>query len=470
MAEVRHPACWTRREFVSATALAAFWLMRLPAPARAEGGSPPAGRHALPWHNWSGQQACMPQGRLVPGSEAELAEQLPQVKSPIRPVGAGHSFNALVPTAGTLVSLDRLAGVVSDDPGRLRAEVWGGTRLRQLNRDLAARGQAAENLPDIDAQALAGALATATHGTGDRFGALPTQVTGLALVTASGEVMECDAGHHREVFQAARVSLGSLGLVTRVTLQNRSPYRLRERTWLQDLGEILAEADTLRAQNRHFQIWVPPNSDVALVITANETQDPVTPMAEEDSKLLRSVGRLYEWTHCLPVGGRLLYDTALRLLAGETERVGKSYDIFAHANAVRFNEMEYHLPAEAGPACLREILAAIRKHRPDISFPLEYRYVAEDDLWLSPFHGRESCSIAVHQYRGRDYRSYFALLEPIFWKYAGRPHWGKIHTLASDRLMSLYPRWQDFQGVREALDPEGRFLNAYLRKLLGVAA
>jgi FAD/FMN-containing dehydrogenase len=125
------------------------------------------------------------------------------------------------------------------------------------------------------------------------------------------------------------------------------------------------------------------------------------------------------------------------------------------------------VPAAAGPACLREILDTIRSRRIPVVFPIEYRYVRADDAWLSMFGARDGCSISIHQFHDLDYAPYFDAIEPIFWKYEGRPHWGKLHTLGSERLARLYPRWSDFQAVRRELDPRGRMLNDHLRYVLG---
>jgi FAD-linked oxidoreductase len=422
----------------------------------------------LPWRNWSGHQVCVPAGRLAPASEEELVVALRETPGPLRPGGAGHSFSPLVPSDGTLVFLDQLDGVIEVDPEALQAEVWAGTRLSALGPVLADHGQAEMNLPDIAYQTLGGAIATSTHGTGVELGSLSSYVVGLTLVTASGEVLRCDAGQNAQVFQAARTSLGALGVVTRVRLQNRAPYRLREQVEFVELEDALARLDDHRSRHRHFELMPFPNSSLTILISTDETDDLQVQLPPDDPGAADLLLRVFEVSQALPVGGEAMYDAVISAVAGPSERVGPSFSVLTHHRISRFNEMEYTVPAEAGPACLTEILNTIREREIPIAFPLEYRYVKRDDVWLSMFHERDGCSISVHQFADRDYAPYFDVVEPIFWKYEGRPHWGKLHSLGAEQLAALYPRWRDFLEVRRALDPEGRLLNSHLRHVLGV--
>ena len=422
----------------------------------------------LPWRNWAGNQACRPAARLAPTSEDALRAALAEA-GPVRPVGTGHSFSALVPSEGTLLASDFLNGVVASDAGRLQAEVWAGTRLHALGPLLEAEGQAMPNLPDIDYQTLGGAVATSTHGTGAQFGSLSSCVVGLTLATPSGELLGCDAQHHPEIFAAARTSLGALGVVTRLRLQNRPSYRLVETTRFEPLEDLLDDAPRRRDTIRNFELYGMPHSTLGIAIETREAAGDEEARGVEDPQaaaLLRELFRVVGW---LPGVGDALYDRLLRMNTAdaETVRVGASYQVLTHPRLLRFREMEYTVPADAGPACLREILRTIRERGIPVVFPIEYRYVKRDDVWLSMFHERDGCSISVHQYADQDHGAYFAEIEPIFWKHEGRPHWGKLHTLDGARLAALYPRWRDFQEVRRALDPRGRLLNAHLRTILG---
>lgn len=432
----------------------------------------PASAPVLPWRNWSGAQSCLPLQRLAPQNLDELVQVLRQAPSKIRPVGSGHSFSALVPTDGTLLSLSHFSGLLGHDAQTLQAEFGGGTPMAQMGAPLQAVGQALVNMADIDYQTLAGAIATSTHGTGIGFGSYSAQVCGLQLVSAAGEVLDCSRERNPELFDAARVSLGALGVVTRVRLQNRAAYRLRERQWLARTEELLEDVDNLKRANQHWEMLVVTHSDYALAIALNETEEPSTPPLPADEEggngFIDLIEGLDKHLSDYPELRRTLLNN-LRHLASFEERVGDAHEIFANVRNVRFNEMEYSVPAEHGPACLREILKRIADGNLRTWFPIEYRYVKADDIPLSMFEGRDSCAISVHQHYTMDHHNFFAAIEPIFWKYQGRPHWGKLHSLGARQLQALYPRWQAFSELRQALDPHGRLVNAHLAGLFGLA-
>ena len=464
--------CWTRRELL--TALGATALLPSACSESADPRRPavfPEPRYTpggpLPWRNWAGNQACLPSGRLTPRSEDELAAALARTRGPLRPVGAGHSFSPLVPTDGTVVSLDLLSGITDVDAERQEAEAFGGTRLFELGPALWQRGQAMHNLPDIDQQALAGAMATSTHGTGAALGSLSASVRALTLVTADGRVLRCSRDERPELLQAASTSLGALGVVTRVRISTRPAYRLRMQMRVRRTDEILDDIARLK-QHRHFEFFVIPYSSYSLEMTADESDAPDSVNEPEDPSAVEQLAALHERLSWLPGLGRLIYDGMIESSFEARERIGASYSVLTNLRVVRFNEMEYTVPAEAGPDCLREVLSAIERLPRPASWPLEYRYVRADDLWLSPFYQRDGCSISLHQPIARDYRPFFDAIEPIFWKYAGRPHWGKLHSLDAGRLAELYPRWPAFQELRREIDPEGRFLNPHLRRVFGV--
>ena len=407
-----------------------------------------------------------PSARLAPANEQEVIDILNSNNKKIRMVGSGHSFSPLAATDDVLVSLSRLSGLIDSRDELKQSMFFAGTRIADMTDPLDKIGQGLINIADIDRQTLAGAIATSTHGTGLGLGSYSSYVRGLRLVTANGEVIDCDEKNLPEIFQAACVSLGSLGIITRVNIQNREQYRLKKSVWAAPTEEILEQVEDLTANYRHFEMFPMVNADVCLAQTIEETFEPVSAQSlteEEDDtlQLLQKYGgyapSIRSWLINSIVGSM-----------DRVEAVGNSHDILANARNMRFNEMEYQVPAEAGPACLREILATIKKKKIDIVFPLEYRYVAADNRWLSMFSGRDSCSISVHHFADYDYKPYFAEIEPIFWKYAGRPHWGKLHTLTAVQLKQLYPNWQDFLSVRAALDPSKRFLNSHLSSVFGV--
>jgi FAD-linked oxidoreductase len=466
----------SRRELLQAAAVAAATGL-LPScrpvttgPAEVDGPTFAKGG-PIPWRNWAGNQSCLPSARVAPDSEDALQTLLRSGDGALRPVGTGHSFSALVPSQGTLVAADLLgSGLVGADRDWLEAEAWAGTRLHTLGPALHAEGLALSNLPDIDYQTLGGALATSTHGTGPRFGSLSSMVGELTLATPRGELLVCDRERSPEVFHAARCSLGALGVVTRARMRCQTPFHLVETNRFEPLEDVLAEVESRRDAHRHFEFHAFPHTGVALTVTTDEGGEDLPRPPEDDPDAVELLRDVYRWVGRVPWIGDWLYDQMVRGVGGgaESRHPGQSFQVLTHPRLVPFREMEYTVPAEAGPACLRQILATIREREIPIVFPIEYRYVAADDVWLSMFHERAGCTISVHQYADEDHRPYFREVEPIFWKYDGRPHWGKLHTLGADQLRRLYPRWQDFAAVREALDPGERMLNDHLRAVFGV--
>ncbi|WP_297508070.1 D-arabinono-1,4-lactone oxidase [uncultured Caulobacter sp.] len=430
--------------------------------------SPPSvdGRGKVLWRNWSGVQHAYPAARLAPKDEAELATALKTAQAPIRPVGAGHSFTALAPTDGTLLSLDAMSGVAGWEGDE--AVVRTGTRLGALGPLLAQKGRALPNLPDINKQSLGGALGTATHGTGTKIRALHGDVTALRLVTPSGKVIDADETKNAEVFQAARVSLGALGVITQVRIKTSANRRLRRRVWLESFEEALAKAEGRWATHRNFELYAVPFTGLAVNISHDETDDPAQPRGpEQDTQFLEALRGL---RNLLGFATPLRKAAAHALLASTPPEtaVDEGWKLLSTERPVRFNEMEFHLPVEHQLAALAEVVRTIEKERPDVFFPIEVRRIAPDDAWLSPFQGGPRGSVAVHAYYRDDFSFLYQLVEPIFRRYDGRPHWGKLHSLNGGQLEAIYPRWKDFLAVRRDLDPEGRMLNPYLKGLFGL--
>jgi FAD-linked oxidoreductase len=418
----------------------------------------------VPWRNWSGGRIAQPAGRIAPATEEELIDWLRASEGPLRPVGAGHSFSALVPTEGYLLVLDKLSGLLAHDPERLRATFGAGTRLSDMGAPLEAIGQGSLNLPDIDRQTLAGAISTATHGTGIGFHSLSGAVTALRLITVAGEVLDLTAANDPDRFAAACVSVGALGVITRVEMQNRAAYRLKLRSWPQRTEEVLETFEASALEHRHFEMFPFTHSDYATVLAIDETDEPVNnppPSPEEEAAFAEAIAALLE---VAPQDRRPLVNAIAEQIE-PSEAVDVSYRILTNVRNDRFNEMEYAVPREAGAECLREVLATIADNAIDVVFPLEYRYVQGDDLWLSMDEGGDRAAISVHRTATEDYRPLFETVEPIFWKYGGRPHWGKVHSLGYAELSRLYPKFDDFCALRAELDPHGRLLNEHLRSL-----
>jgi len=441
-----------------------------PAPMPASPATPAAATAALPWRNWSGLQHCQPRLLATPADEAELRAVLrASGGTGLRCVGAGHSFTALVPTDATLLSLDAMSAFVGTDDAAQTATLQAGMRLAVLSQELDARGLALRNLPDIDVQSFAGAISTGTHGTGLALPAMHAEVTALHLVTANAEAIECSATREPELFAAARVSLGCLGVISEATVRTVPAFNLHRRVFLRPLAAMLDEAPALARRHRNFEFYVLPFTGYAAGIAndlyeGSDTMQP--PSADED--MLRDLRRLRDWLGWFPALRRRV---AAALIDGDQteEAKNRSWRLLSTQRPTRFNETEYHVPQAQGIACLREVIAALER-RNDVFFPLEFRFVPADDAWLSPFHGRDSCSIAVHAAVGEPHDYLLSQIGPIFRKYQGRPHWGKLHDRGPAELAALYPRWNDFLALRARLDPQGRLLNPYLRQLFGIAS
>ena len=353
----------------------------------------------------------------------------------VRPVGAGHSFTPLGATDGIVVDLGGLAGVVDVDPAAGRATAWAGTRIAALGEPLQRAGLALRNQGDVDVQALAGAVGTGTHGTGPALASLSAEVVAARVVLASGDVVTVSPRQEPDLYQAARLSLGALGVVTQLTLSVREAYRLRERTWLEPTDACLARLPGLVAATRHFEFFWQPERDRCFAKALHPTDAPADPTVRQVGRRA-GAGRL-ELAH-LPLG----------------------------SGADRFNEMEFALPAEAGPACFAELRTLFRHRHPDVRWPIEYRTQAADDLWISPARGRPTVTLSIHEGAERPYEALFRDAEAVFRNHGGRPHWGKIHWFGPDDLAGHHPEWDRFRAVRHQVDPEGRFLNDHLRRLL----
>lgn len=432
-----------------------------------EPAAPPAQDEAghLLWRNWSGVEHAYPAERLAPASEDELSAVLRTATAPIRPVGAGHSFTGLATTDGALLSLDRMKGVVAHDTAASRATVWAGTRLAELGPALSAIGQEMPNLPDINKQSLAGGVATGTHGTGRAFPALHGTITSFRLALPNGEIRDCSTRANADLFNAARVGLGAFGVLTQIEIQNAPLMRVLKRTWIADLDETLEQWPELQAAHRNIEFYAVPFTGYAVIIACDPTDRPVQPRgADEDEGGLMALKQLRDWLGFAPAARRAAARMAFQD-SPPTEAVDEGWKLLSNERPVRFNEMEYHLPLEAQISALREVVATIERHRSDVFFPIEARTIRQDDAWLSPFHGRDSGSIAVHAYYKDDHQFFYELIEPIFRRYEGRPHWGKLHSLRSADFAALYPRWNEAAALRREIDPEGRLLNTHLKKV-----
>jgi FAD-linked oxidoreductase len=429
------------------------------------------------WRNWSGEQVCRPviaeRPRSVDGVRAALA-QARDAGLGVRVAGAGHSFTDAVLTDGMLLDIGALSGVRDADPATGLVRLGAGTTLREASAELDRLGLAFENLGDIDVQTLAGAISTATHGTGAALRNLPAQVEELELVTAGGDVVRASARDDADLFRAARVSVGALGVITEVTIRAVPAFTLRRVDAPMPLEEVLGALDEHAAGAPHFELFTFPYTRTALTRTTRRVDAPPRPPGRA-RRWLEDVALANGAFAAACMAGRRAHrlipglNRAVTRAAGEAVRQDRSYRCFASPRMVRFTEMEYAIPRAGAAETVRAVLAHIEARRLPVSFPLELRFVAPDDAFLSPASGRETAYVAVHAYRGMPWE-WFRDVERIADSHGGRPHWGKRHFQTAATLAPRFEHWHDFQAVRARLDPGGLFTNAYVERVLGPPA
>ncbi|MGH2832390.1 MAG: D-arabinono-1,4-lactone oxidase [Solirubrobacteraceae bacterium] len=427
------------------------------------------------WCNWAGDECCQPAVVEHPESVEQIVAALERAAAAghtVSVAGSGHSFSDIALTDGCLLILDHMRRVLDVDRDAGLVRVQAGITIRELSECLAEHGLAMENLGDIDVQSIAGAISTATHGTGADLANISAQVAALSIVLADGSVLECSPGHDQETFRAARVALGSLGVIAEVTLRCVPAFRLAGRDAPAPLQQTLERFDELVQDNDHFEFFVFPHCSLALTRTNNRTDQPARPR----SRLAAYANDVLLTNHafgCFCALGRRAPSQIPRInrlvsrLAGSSHRVDRSDRIFASPRLVRFTEMEYALPREHTTRAVRAILELVPREGFAVPFPVEVRTVAADDALISTAAGRESGFVAVHMYRGMQWEPYFRAVEQIMDGLDGRPHWGKRHFQTAATLRGRYPDWDRFQAVRARLDPGGRFANTHLERVLG---
>ena len=390
----------------------------------------------------------------------------------VKVVGAGHSFTDAACTDGILLSLDRLNSIENIDPEHHRVTVQAGIRLYDLNDKLAAAGLAMPNLGDIAYQSIAGAIGTATHGTGLMFGNLATTIVGMEIVTGSGELLWCDAETNAEVWRVARVGIGALGVVTKVTIQCVPAFNLRVNETVEPLDDLLANFHDHVTATDHFEFFWMPGTRRAQVKRNERTQDDANPPSKVSHFRDKIIAENVAFGAVNRVGRRfpgIAPKVAKLMASGVSERsfVDRSDRVFASPRLVKFYEMEYGLPIEALPEAFDRVRSYMKSLAMPNFFPIECRVSAADDIPLSTGFGRTSAWIACHVYQGTSYDAYFQGVEQILNDYEGRPHWGKLHFQNAASLAERYPEWDAFAAVRDQIDPDRRFANAYLDRVLG---
>ncbi len=428
------------------------------------------------WQNWAGNQRAGAARVARPASTEEVAAVIRAAAAegrPVKPVGTGHSFTAAAVTDGVRLELDRLTAPVRVDRERRRVTVPAGMPLYRLNRLLADAGLALPNLGDIDVQTVAGAVSTGTHGTGAGLGCLATFVHSLTLVTGSGEVVRCAADEHPEIFAAARVGVGALGVLTEITLNCVDAFTLRAEERPARVADVFAGLDEYVAGNDHFEMYWFPYTDRLQVKLNNRVPDHDRPLPRfrgwlDDSFLSNTVfGAACRVGRAVPALVPRITAIEARALSPRVY-TAPSHEVFCTPRRVRFVEMEYGLPRATLPEAFEALRKIVDGLPFNVIFPVEMRFSAADDIWLSHGYGRDNAYIAIHQYVGMPYEPYFQAFEEVARGLEGRPHWGKLHWRTRDDLRPGYPHFDDFLAVRDRLDPDRLFANAYTRQIFGV--
>lgn len=428
-----------------------------------------------PWRNWAGNVTSRPAREVRPATAEELADAVRTAAEDglrVKTVGTGHSFTSIAATDGVLIRPDLLTGIRRIDREAMTVTVESGTPLKRLNVALAREGLSLTNMGDIMEQTVAGATSTGTHGTGRDSASIAAQIRELELVTADGGLLVCSEKENPEVFAAARIGLGALGIVTAITFAVEPVFLLSAREEPMTFDRVTSEFDELHAENEHFEFYWFPHTDNCNTKRNNRSAGPAAPPGRigawvEDEllsnglfQLACSVGR------AVPPAIPSIAKVSSRALSARTY-TDIPYKVFTSPRRVRFLEMEYALPREAAIGALRELKAMVERSPLKVSFPVEVRTAPADDIALSTASGRETAYIAVHLYKGTPHRAYFTAVERIMTAHGGRPHWGKVHTRDAAYFSDVYPRFAEFTELRDRLDPDRLFANDYLRRVLG---
>ena len=432
------------------------------------------------WTNWGGTYSCSPARIESPTTEEQIVNIVRRAAERgehVKVIGSGHSFTDIACTDGCLIKLDNYNKVLEIDREAGTITAQAGITILQLSDALAHFGLAMENMGDVGYQTISGAISTATHGTGARFRNISSQVVALSIALPSGDVLRCSPTQDPEAFKAAQVSLGSLGAISTATLRCVPAYNIRSVQEPRRIDGLLEEFDELCATSDHFEFFWFPHTEWAQAITNTRTLE-APPEHQRRAGLGAYVNDILLENHVFGMLQRAAqvrreWIPGLAAITAKTmsrkEVADRSDRVFANTRLVRFAEMEYAVPRTQLISAVREIRAMIEHKRLLVSFPVEVRAVAPDDIPLSPAYGRDTGYIAVHVYHKFEHEPYFREVEAIMNSHEGRPHWGKLHFQTAATLRPRYPLWDRFIAVRDRLDPNRVFGNPYLERVLGDA-
>jgi FAD-linked oxidoreductase len=424
--------------------------------------------------NWAGNIQFNPEKVFSPQSTNDvqiMIEAANKLNKCIRPIGSGHSWTGLIASNEFFVHLDKMQGIINVDKEASTITAHAGTKLYTFGEEAFKHNLAMANQGDINKQSLAGAMSTGTHGTGVELQSVSNQAREMKLVLASGEVQVINEKETPELFQASRVSFGSLGIMTEATLELLPAYKLKVTTFAEDMDLALQRLSERLNKHRHVEMFYFPVGDWSMVKTMDQTKEEVSHrgLGHKFNDIVLE-NYLYELLNIIACKTKSYdgIDKIMRKFVSKSSSIDWSHRAFPTARNIRFMEMEYNLPIEKFNDVFEEIKECIKKNNFKTLFPIEIRFVKGDNIWLSPAYGRDSVYFAIHTYIQEEYRPYFNAIEAIFKNHGGRPHWGKWHSLKDQDFEKVYPKWNEFKVLREKLDPKGRFLNEHLKNVFGV--
>ncbi|MDF0529921.1 D-arabinono-1,4-lactone oxidase [Tsukamurella sp. 8F] len=428
------------------------------------------------WRNWGRTESARPNYTARPSKIEDVCQVVQRAverDGAVKALGAGHSFTGIARPRDVALSLEHMRGLVAVDASARRVTLRAGTFLHEIPALLEPHGLAMPNLGDIDRQTLAGAISTGTHGTGTAFGGIATQVVGATLVDGTGQVrvVSEDDPHLRGV----AVGLGALGVLVEVTLQCVEAFVLEAVESPAPLDEVIdGYLDRVGAAD-HYEFYWFPGTSVALTKTntrlpASASTSPLTDVRRfVDDRVVSN-----EALRAMCEIGRAAPSLTPKLISLATSLTGDrrfsdvSTGVFTTRRTVRFRESEWAVPLDRTMEAFAAVRSLVESRDWNITFPIEVRAAAADDLWLSTASGRESGYIAVHRYYRDEDTEYFREVEKVMLSFGGRPHWGKMHTRSADFFTSEYPRFGEFLELRDTFDPHRVFANDYLDRVLGV--
>jgi FAD/FMN-containing dehydrogenase len=426
--------------------------------------------------NWGRRYRYKPKRFVKPTSEAEIAELLKSSAS-VRVFGSGHSFNGGIESDETLVSLDECSGVIWSERERKQIAVRGGTRVRDVVQLLYDEGLAFAALPSHDAQSIGGILSTDVHGTGRNWGFVSESVVRLRLVDGRGEVHECEPSE--ELFKAAVGGVGAVGVITEVVVQGVDRFNVEQKVETVRLAAVERDLDRLLEENDHLSLYLYPFTDVCQVNTWNRTDKRRTPLGDLREFVNISMDALLAaW-----VGGLAAYKGWLRGFSAVAygARLGSRLVLESNRSFNRtiyhlHQELEFTVPFEDGlPACRRFIDLYEELYPSGLPYALfEVRFTPDghDRTLIGPGRDRRCAWIDLVCNDSHGFERYYAAAEKIIGEIGARRHLGKFcERLGSDEMARLYgANFDRFRELREGHDPEGKFGNAFTRRVLGPPA